>query len=76
MVPIYNLGPVTDLVLSGQTLAQIFSGQIVTWDDDRIQKDGQAGSGGLQGSREHPALLSREPCHCQTHVSTQVLSEH
>eukprot|EP00667_Euglena_gracilis_P021076 EG_transcript_22968 len=35
--PIYNLPGTQDLVLSTTALAQIFSGQIRTWDDPRIQ---------------------------------------
>eukprot|EP00668_Euglena_longa_P026146 GGOE01032707.1.p1 GENE.GGOE01032707.1~~GGOE01032707.1.p1 ORF type:complete len:1109 (-),score=352.96 GGOE01032707.1:1408-4701(-) len=36
IVPVYNLKGVQSLVLSKTALAQIFSGQITTWDDSRI----------------------------------------
>lgn len=37
VVSIYNLNGATELVLSTLALAQIFSGQITTWDDARTQ---------------------------------------
>eukprot|EP00667_Euglena_gracilis_P000498 EG_transcript_498 len=36
VVPIYNLNSTANLTLSTAVLAQIFSGQILTWDDPRI----------------------------------------
>eukprot|EP00667_Euglena_gracilis_P003896 EG_transcript_3911 len=36
IVPVYNLRGVRNLVLTRTALAQIFSGQITTWDDSRI----------------------------------------
>eukprot|EP00667_Euglena_gracilis_P005129 EG_transcript_5163 len=63
VVPIYNLGPVIDLVLSGQTLAQIFSGQIVTWDDDRIQKDNPGfAAWGLPAGQPIRVVVRAEAC--------------
>eukprot|EP00668_Euglena_longa_P011104 GGOE01013477.1.p1 GENE.GGOE01013477.1~~GGOE01013477.1.p1 ORF type:complete len:1165 (+),score=295.59 GGOE01013477.1:79-3495(+) len=38
IVPIYNLNGVQGLILSKVTLAQIFSGQIRTWDDAQIKE--------------------------------------
>eukprot|EP00667_Euglena_gracilis_P000343 EG_transcript_343 len=37
VVPVYNLNGLTDLVLSLQTLAKIWSGRITTWDHPDIQ---------------------------------------
>eukprot|EP00668_Euglena_longa_P026247 GGOE01032847.1.p1 GENE.GGOE01032847.1~~GGOE01032847.1.p1 ORF type:complete len:1182 (-),score=408.89 GGOE01032847.1:274-3576(-) len=36
VVPVYNLKVIANLTLSTAVLAQIFSGQILTWDDPRI----------------------------------------
>eukprot|EP00667_Euglena_gracilis_P008108 EG_transcript_8205 len=37
VVPVYNLNGISDLVLSLETLAQIWSGRITTWDHPAIQ---------------------------------------
>eukprot|EP00667_Euglena_gracilis_P003646 EG_transcript_3656 len=63
VVPIYNLGNVTGLVLSGQTLAQIFSGQILLWDDERIRRDNPGfAAWGLPAGQPIRVVVRAEAC--------------
>ena len=51
-VPIFNLGSTVQLVLTVQTLAQIFSGEIEVWDDPRIvASNSKFGSWGIPANQ-------------------------